>query len=96
MLLNDVQKLHQKFTSLYYLYAKALPIKPENLSSIPRFTPLFRAIPQYHQIYDCAIAWFSKGVFTIREEQFIQCNEKRRCLQIADSGVHTYQALFTG
>lgn len=71
VLLNDVQKLHQKFTSLYYLYAKALPIKPENLSSIPRFTPLFRAIPQYHQIYDCAIAWFSKGVFTIREEQFM-------------------------
>ncbi len=71
VLLNDVQKLHQKFTSLYYLYAKALPIKPENLSGIPRFTPLFRAIPQYHQIYDCAIAWFSKGVFTIREEQFM-------------------------
>lgn len=71
LLLNDVQKLHRKFTSLYYLYAKVLPIKPENLSSIPKFTPLFRAIPQYHQIYDCTIAWFSKGVFTIREEQFM-------------------------
>jgi len=71
VLLNDVEKLHRKFTSLYYLYAKVLPIKPEKLSSIPRFTALFRAIPQYHQIYDCTIAWFSKGVFTIREEQFM-------------------------
>lgn len=71
VLLNDVQELHRKFTSLYYLYARVLPIKPENVSSIPRFTPLFRAIPQYHQIYDCSISWFSKGVFTIREEQFM-------------------------
>lgn len=30
VLLNDVEKLHRKFTSLYYLYAKVLPIKPEN------------------------------------------------------------------
>ena len=71
VLLNDVQKLHRKYTSLYYLYAKVFPIKPENLSSIPQFTSLFRAIPQYHQIYNCAISWFSKGVFTIREEQFM-------------------------
>lgn len=71
VLLKDVQKLHRKYTSLYYLYTEALPIKPEVLSTVPRFTPLFRSIPQYHQIYDCAVAWFSKGVFTIREEQFM-------------------------
>lgn len=71
ILLEDVRDLHRRFTSLYYLYAEALPIKPENISIIPRFTPLFKAVPQYHQIYDCAVAWFSKGVFTIREEQFM-------------------------
>ena len=69
--LEDVRSLHRRYTSLYYLYAEALPIKPENITSIPRFTPLFKAVPQYHQIYDCAVAWFSKGVFTIREEQFM-------------------------
>jgi hypothetical protein len=71
ILLEDVRDLHRRFTSLYYMYAEALPIKPENISIIPRFTPLFKAVPQYHQIYDCAVAWFSKGVFTIREEQFM-------------------------
>ena len=71
VLLKDVQKLHRKYTSLYYLYTEALPIKPEVLSAAPRFTPLFRSIPQYHQIYDCTVAWFSKGVFTIQEEQFM-------------------------
>lgn len=71
VLLKDVQTLHRKFNSLYYLYTEVLPIKPEILSSIPRFTPLFRSVPQYHQIYDCTVAWFSKGVFAIREEQFM-------------------------
>ena len=71
ILLEDVRDLHRRFTSLYYMYAEALPIKPENISIIPRFTPLFKAVPQYHQIYDCAVSWFSKGVFTIREEQFM-------------------------
>lgn len=69
--LNDVCDLHYRFTSLYYLYSEILPIKPEKISIIPRFTPLFKAIPQYHQIYNCAVAWFSKGAFTIREEQFM-------------------------
>lgn len=71
ILLEDVRDLHRRFTSLYYMYAEALPIKPENISIIPRFTPLFKAVPQYHQIYDCTVAWFSKGVFSIREEQFM-------------------------
>lgn len=71
IMLDDVRELHRRFNSLYYLYAEVLPIKPEMITSIPRFTPLFRAIPQYHQIFDCTVAWFSKGVFTIREEQFM-------------------------
>ena len=71
IMLMDVRDLHRRFTALYYLYAEVFPIKPEKISGIPRFTPLFRAIPQYHQIFDCAVAWFSKGVFTIREEQFM-------------------------
>ena len=71
IMLGDVRDLHRRFTSLYYLYAEALPVKPEMISAVPRFTPLFKAIPQYHQIFDCAVAWFSKGIFTIREEQFM-------------------------
>lgn len=71
ILLGDIRDLHRRFTSLYYLYAEVFPIKPEVISAVPKFTPLFRAIPQYHQIFDCAVAWFSKGVFTIREEQFM-------------------------
>lgn len=71
MLLEDVRDLHRRFTSLFYLYSEVIPIKPERISAVPRFTPLFRAIPQYHQIFDCAVAWFSKGIFSIHEEQFM-------------------------
>ena len=71
IMLSDVRDLHRRFTSLYYLYADVLPVKPEVISNVPRFTPLFKSIPQYHQIFDCAVAWFSKGIFTIREEQFM-------------------------
>lgn len=71
ILLEDIHDLHRRFTSLYYLYAEILPIKPEKISIIPRFTPVFKAVPQYHQIYDCAVSWFSKGIISIREEQFM-------------------------
>jgi len=69
--LQDMRDLQRKYTSLYYLYAEALPIKTEEGSVLPRFTPVFRSIPQYHQIYDCAVAWFSKGVFAIDKERFM-------------------------
>lgn len=71
ILLGDIRDLHRRFTSLYYLYAEIFPIKPETISAVPKFTPLFSAIPQYHQVFDCIVAWFSKGVFTISEEQFM-------------------------
>ncbi len=71
LLLQDVRRIQRKYTSLYYLYAEILPIKTAACSVLPRFTPMFRSIPQYHQIYDCAAAWFSKGVFTIDEERFM-------------------------
>ena len=71
LLLQDVRRLQHKYTSLYYLYAEALSVKTEVVSTLPRFTPIFKSIPHYHQIYDCAAAWFSKGVFTIDEEKFM-------------------------
>ncbi len=71
IILKDIQNLHRKYTTLYNLYSKILPIKPEIVMNTPQFTPLFRSIPQYHQVYDCVSAWFSKGMFTICEEQFM-------------------------
>lgn len=71
LLLQDVQKLQHKYNSLYSLYSEVLPITAKPFSHPPRFTSVFKSVPQYHQIYDCATAWFSKGVFTIHEEQFM-------------------------
>lgn len=70
-ILGNVQELHHRFRSLYYMYAEIFPLKPEKIVSVPRLTPLFRAIPQYHQIFDCVVAWFSKGAFSIQKEQFM-------------------------
>lgn len=69
--LNDVQKLRRKYEHLYTSYSAALPIKAVPVASLPRFTHLFKSIQQYHQIYQCAISWFSLGAFSLSEENFM-------------------------
>ena len=71
ILLSDVKKLRQKYEYLYTSYSAVLPIKATPITSLPRFTHLFKSIQQYHQIYQCAISWFSMGAFSLSEENFM-------------------------
>lgn len=71
ILLTDVKKLRQKYDYLYISYSAVLPVKVTPVTSLPRFTHLFKSIQQYHQIYQCAISWFSMGAFDLSEENFM-------------------------
>ena len=71
ILLTDVKKLRQKYEYLYTSYSAVLPVKATPIASLPRFTHLFKSIQQYHQIYQCAISWFSMGAFSLSEENFM-------------------------
>ncbi len=71
IILADVKKLRQKYEHLYVSYSAALPIIPSPIAGPPRFTHLFKSIQQYHQIYHCALSWFSMGVFSLNEEHFM-------------------------
>lgn len=71
LLLTDIKKLRQKYEYLYISYSAALPVKATPITSLPRFTHIFKSIQQYHQIYQCAISWFSMGAFSLSEENFM-------------------------
>lgn len=71
VILEDVKKLHQKFITLHGSYAEILPVSRQYISALPKLTPVFKSVPQYHQIYDCAVAWFTKGAFSLDEEKYM-------------------------
>ncbi|MBQ2988274.1 MAG: hypothetical protein IJD59_04140 [Clostridia bacterium] len=71
IILIDIQKLHQKYIIIYHSYCEVLPINHQMITAIPKFTPVFKSILHYHQIYDCIVDWFSKGVFSIQREKFM-------------------------
>lgn len=70
-ILMDVKKLREKYEHLCISYSSILPVKTIPITGIPRFTHLFKSVQQYHQIYQCAISWFSLGAFSLSEENFM-------------------------
>lgn len=71
IILADVENLRRKYEYLYVSYSAILPIKTHPVTSLPRFTHLFKSMQQYHQIYQCVISWFSLGAFSLSEENFM-------------------------
>lgn len=71
VLLNKIDYLQERLTSLFISYSEILPVKAEIVSHMPKFTPVFKSVPQYHEIYECAAAWFTKGVLSMHEEHFM-------------------------
>ncbi|MDO4816271.1 MAG: hypothetical protein Q4A83_06705 [Bacillota bacterium] len=70
-ILVDVRTLRQKYYSIQSSYEKILQVKRIALTGIPKLTPIFRSIPQYHQIYECIVSWYSYGGFTLSEEKYM-------------------------
>ena len=68
---EKINTLYQRINDVYNAYARILPINEENITNVPFMSHIFRAIPQYHQIYNCIEAWFLKGAFSLDKEKFI-------------------------
>ncbi len=72
IILADIRRLRTKYEHLLFSYSAIFSIKSASaIISLPRFTHLFKSIQQYHQIYQCAISWFSMGAFSLSEENFM-------------------------
>lgn len=68
---SELKELKSKYYSLSAIYSSILKIKHVPITGTPRLTPIFRAVPQYHQIYDCIVAWFDGSMLNLKDEQFM-------------------------
>lgn len=68
---GELKELKSKYYSLSAIYSSILKIKHVPVTGIPRLTPIFRAVPQYHQIYDCIVAWFDSSQLNLKDDQFM-------------------------
>lgn len=71
VILNDVRQLHQKYYDLFAAYSNTLKVKDVIVKSIPRPTHIFMSVPQYRQIYDCMVSWFTMGAFTLDSQKYM-------------------------
>ncbi len=68
---DEFRALRSKFRSLLLSYRKELKVCDIILNSVPRFTPVFQAVPQYHQVFDCIVAWFTNTGYSLIQEKYI-------------------------
>ena len=68
---KEISGFRFKFQSLLLSYRKILAVKEQPLNTVPRFSPIFRGVPQYHQVFDCIVAWFSNSEFSLQQEKYI-------------------------
>jgi len=69
---KKVQMLQHSFSNLYSAYSKLFPesqVKRIKVIGTPKFTQIFRAIPQYHRIYQLIASWFLRDSFIMQEER---------------------------
>ena len=71
VVLNDVREMHKKYYDLFTAYSKILPVKKMVVQSVPKPTHIFMSVPQYRQIYDCIVSWFTMGAFTLNEQHYM-------------------------
>ncbi len=69
--LQDLTKLKSDFTQLYFLYVNIFKIKGISVSGIPLFSPVFRSINAYRNIYQMIHDWFSLGNYDLGREELL-------------------------
>ena len=67
-MLIDLKKQYQQ---LYFAFSNLLYIDGVNVIAIPEFTPVFRSIGAYNQIYQVIYRWFSCGNYDLGKEELL-------------------------
>lgn len=63
--------LREEYKQLNYYYSKLFGISVKELKSIPKFTPVFRSINIYRQLYQAIYSWFSCGNYDLRKDDLL-------------------------
>lgn len=69
--INTLTALKTEYQQLYYFYSKLFDIKADPVINLPIFTPVFRSINAYRQIYQAIHEWFSIGNYDLGKEELL-------------------------
>ncbi len=69
--INALKELQQEYNQLYFHYNKLFNIPADAIKSPPVFTPVFRSIQAYRQLYQTIYNWFSIGNYNLGKEELL-------------------------
>lgn len=65
---HTLKALREEYRQLYFYYVRLLGIQGQALTHIPRFTPVFRSVSVYRQIYQMICRWFSCAEYDLQQK----------------------------
>lgn len=68
---DSLKELQNEYQQLYYFYSKLFNISTDIVRTPPAFTPVFRSINAYRQIYIIIHNWFSIGNYDLGKEELL-------------------------
>lgn len=68
---NILLKLKEEYQQIYYSYMRIFNIPGSLLNNIPIFTPVFKSINAYRQIYEAIYSWFYSGNYDLGKEELL-------------------------
>lgn len=69
--IESLRELQNNYQQLYYFYSKIFNISSDTVKTLPIFTPVFRSINAYRQIYIAIHKWFSIGNYNLGKDELL-------------------------
>lgn len=69
--IESLESLYNKYQQLYCFYIQLFNISANAVSALPVFTPVFRSINAYRQIYTVIHNWFSIGNYDLGKDELL-------------------------
>lgn len=69
--IESLKTLHNEYQQLYYFYTRLFNISTDAVRNVPVFTPVFRSINAYRQIYTVIHNWFSIGNYDLGKDELL-------------------------
>lgn len=69
--IESLKLLQIRYQQLYYFYSRLFNFSADMIKSLPVFTPVFRSINAYRQIYAVIRKWFSIGNYDIGKDELL-------------------------
>ena len=68
---NSISKLLKDFKHLYFSYKKILRSDVVDLKGMPNFTPVFKKIKPYRQVFEFMHKWFNSGEYDLSKDELV-------------------------